>query len=97
MKIEKNWVPTLLNAVRDAMRYNESLLEDENQIHYEEREQYLMYLDDFMDYLKEEYLKEEDQYPLKLEQIIGLEENSKAPEEQAKIIDIQQSDNTEEE
>ncbi|GAA5217368.1 hypothetical protein ACFSJ3_18010 [Corallincola platygyrae] len=70
MNIPKPYVPMLLGAVRDAVLYNEQLLTSETLRNRDDYEEHLVHLTQFLEYLKEEYKSKEDEYGLKLEQVI---------------------------
>jgi hypothetical protein len=70
MKIPKAYVPTLLSAIRDSVLYNEQLLKSETLRDRDDYEEYYVHLTQFFEYLKEEYVINDEQYDLKLEQIL---------------------------
>lgn len=70
MKIPKPYVPLMLSAVRDAVLYNEQLLNSETLRDRDDYEEHLMHLGQFLEFLKEEYKANESEYGLKLEQLI---------------------------
>lgn len=71
MEIQDAWVPLLLQAVRDGIRYKEALLKSETLRDVEEHEQNLMYLDELLSYLTEEYRKNQEKFKLTPEEILG--------------------------
>ncbi|WP_166838324.1 hypothetical protein [Rheinheimera pleomorphica] len=70
MKIPKPYVPLMLSAVRDAVLYNEQLLTSETLRDRDDYEEHLMHLSQFFEFLKEEYKANENEYGLKLEQLM---------------------------
>ena len=70
MNIPKSYVPLMLSAVRDAVLYNEQLLSSETLRDRDDYEEHLMHLSQFFEFLKEEYKANENEYGLKLEQLI---------------------------
>ncbi|XPF94004.1 hypothetical protein ACM9HF_18625 [Colwellia sp. RE-S-Sl-9] len=70
MKIPKAYIPTLLSAIRDSALYNEQLLKSEKLRDRDDYEEHYVHLTQFFEYLKEEYQNNEEQYDLKLEQIL---------------------------
>ena len=70
MKIPKPYVPLMLSAVRDAVLYNEQLLNSETLRDRDDYEEHLLHLSQFLEFLKEEYKANESEYGLKLEQLI---------------------------
>ena len=70
MKIPKAYVTTLLSAIRDSVLYNEQLLTSETLRDRDDYEEHYVHLTQFFEYLKEEYVNNEEQYGLKLEQIL---------------------------
>ena len=70
MKIPKPYVPLMLSAVRDAVLYNEQLLNSETLRDRDDYEEHVLHLSQFLEFLKEEYKANESEYGLKLEQLI---------------------------
>jgi hypothetical protein len=71
MEIRDSWVPLLLQAVRDGVRYKESLLRSETLKDVEEHEENLVHLDELLAYLTEEYKKNQHRFRLTPEEILG--------------------------
>lgn len=71
MEIRDNWVPLLLQAVRDGIRYKEILLQSETLRDIEEHEENLVYLGHLLSYLIEEYRKNQSNFNLTPEDILG--------------------------
>ena len=71
MEIQDTWVPLLLQAVRDGIRYKEMLLKSETLKDVEDHEQNLMYLDELLSYLTEQYRKNQAKFKLTPEEILG--------------------------
>lgn len=55
MDISNVWAPLLVSAVRDAVRYNEQLLNSETLRNRSDYEEHLVQLTQFLEYIKEEY------------------------------------------
>jgi len=70
MEIPKAYVPTLLSAIRDSVRYNEQLLRSETLKDRDDYEEHFVHLTQFFEYLKEEYVNNEDEYGIKLAQLL---------------------------
>lgn len=70
MNIPKAYVPMLLSAVRDAMKYNKNLLHSKTLKGREDYEQHLADLTEFFEYLKDECKRNEAEYRLKLDQLL---------------------------
>ena len=64
-------MPLLLQAVRDGIRYKESLLTSETLRDIEEHEENLMYLGELLSYLTDEYRSHQSRFALTPEQILG--------------------------
>jgi len=74
MEISDNWVPLILQSVNDAMKYKQMLLQSETLRNIEDHEENLVFLGELLEYLREEYSKDQDKFKLTAEQILG-EEN----------------------
>ena len=74
MEISDNWVPLILQSVNDAMKYKQMLLQSETLRNVEDHEENLVFLGELLEYLREEYSKNQDKFKLTAEQILG-EEN----------------------
>lgn len=70
MEISDTWAPLLLAAVRDAVLYNENLLNSETLRERADYEEHVLQLHIFLDHLKEEYRLIEEKVGLPLEKII---------------------------
>ena len=68
MEIPRAWVPLLISAMRDAMRYNDALLTSETLRDREEYEEHIVHLTQFFEYLKEEY--KDGNYKIPLEKLV---------------------------
>lgn len=73
MEIQDAWIPLLLQAVRDGVRYKESLLKSETLRDIEEHEENLVHLERLLHYLTDEYRKNQTKFDVTLEQILGEE------------------------
>ena len=71
MEISNNWMPMLLQATRDGIRYKELLLKSETLRDIEEHEENLMYMEELLAYLVDEYKKQQKEFTLTPEQILG--------------------------
>ena len=63
LEISRANLPLLVSAVRDAIIYNEQLLRSETLRNVEDYEEYLLSLENFAEWLKEEYEKLEKTHP----------------------------------
>jgi hypothetical protein len=70
MEISDTWAPLLLAAIRDAVLYNENLLNSEPLRERADYEEHVLQLHIFLDHLKEEYRLIEEKVGLPLEKII---------------------------
>jgi hypothetical protein len=68
MEIPKGFVPLLMTAMRDAVRYNDQLLKSETLRDRDDYEEHFLNLTQFHEYLKSEYKGGE--YPVPLEKLI---------------------------
>lgn len=68
MNIPHAWVPLLMSAMRDAVRYNDQLLQSETLRNREDYEEHMLQLSQFFEYLKDEY--QQGQYPIPLAKLV---------------------------
>jgi hypothetical protein len=71
MEITNNWIPLLLQSTRDGIRYKQLLLKSETLRDVEEHEENLMYMEELLAYLIDEYKKNQHEFNLTPEQILG--------------------------
>lgn len=74
MEIDDKWVPLILQSVRDGVRYKELLLKSETLKDIEDHEENLMHMDMLLSYLTEEYKKNQKNFKLTPEEILGEKE-----------------------
>lgn len=55
MEISNNFAPTVVSAVVDAIKFNQSLLQSETLRDIEDHEEYLLSLHVLLSYLKDQY------------------------------------------
>ena len=65
-----------MQAVRDGIRYKESLLNSKTLGDVEDQEENLMYLGELLSYLTDEYRKNQGNFTLTPEEILGGESRS---------------------
>lgn len=70
MEIDDRWLPLLLQATRDGMRYKELLLKSETLRNIEDHEENLMFMGELLGYLVDEYKKNQDRFKFTPEQIL---------------------------
>lgn len=73
MEISNSWIPLIIQSVNDSIRHKEMLLQSETLRNIEDYEENLVYLGELLGYLKEEYSKNQEDFNLTLEQILGPE------------------------
>lgn len=71
MDVQNSYVPLVLQAVRDAIRYKELLLKSETLKDIEDHEENLMHLGELLSYLRDEYAKNQDKFKYTPEEILG--------------------------
>jgi len=69
MKISNPHAPLLISAVRDAIRYNNSLLESETIRDKSDLEDYIVQLTTMYEFICDEYRKNESQYGIPLKEL----------------------------
>ena len=70
MDVPDTWAPLLISSVRDSILYTEGLLKSETIRERADYEEYHLELSKFLEYLKEEYKKIEDEVGMPLEDIL---------------------------
>lgn len=70
MEISDTWAPLLISSVRDAILYQESLLQSETIRDKSDYEEHHLQLTQFLEYLKGEYKKIEKEVGLPLSKIL---------------------------
>jgi hypothetical protein len=70
MEIPNTWAPILISSVRDAILYTEGLLQSETIRDKSDYEEHHLQLTQFLEYLKEEYKKIEQEVGLPLGKIL---------------------------
>ena len=68
MDIPKGWVPLLMTAMRDAVRYNDLLLTSETLRDREDYEEHLLNLSQLHEFLQTQY--KEGDYPVPIDKLI---------------------------
>ena len=71
MNISNNMAPTIIQAIQDAIKFNQTLLESETLRDVEDHEEYLMTLGTLLMHAKDEYKKIEDEIGVPLSRLIG--------------------------
>ena len=70
MEIPNTWAPLLVSAVRDAVLYQEGLLRSETLRDRADYEEHLVHLSQFLEFIKAEYLKVEDEAGIPLKKLL---------------------------
>ena len=70
MKVSDNLAPSMIQAVIDAIKFNQSLLESETIRDAEDLEEYLLTLNQLLGHLSDEYKKIEDEVGIPLSQLL---------------------------
>ena len=70
MEIPNLWAPLLVSAVRDAVLYQEQLLNSETLRERADYEEHLAQLSQFLEYVKAEYKKVESQAGIPLDKLL---------------------------
>ncbi len=71
MHISNNMAPVIIQAIQDAIKFNQSLLNSETLKNIEEHEEYLMTLGNLLMHAQDEYKKVENEAGIPLSQLIG--------------------------
>lgn len=71
MNISNNMAPIVIQAIQDAIKFNQALLESETLRDIEEHEEYLMTLGTLFMHVKDEYKKVESEVGIPLSKLIG--------------------------
>jgi hypothetical protein len=70
MEIPTTWTPLLVSAVRDAVLYQERLLQSETLRDRADYEEHLLQLTQFLEYIKAEYRHVEKEVGIPLEKLL---------------------------
>lgn len=70
MEIPDTWAPLLVSAVRDAVLYQERLLQSETLRDRADYEEHLAQLTQFFEYIKDEYREVEASVGMPLEKLV---------------------------
>ncbi len=70
MEIPNLWAPLLVSAVRDAVLYQEQLLNSETLRERADYEEHLAQLSQFLEYVKAEYKKVESEAGIPLDKLL---------------------------
>lgn len=70
MEIPNIWAPLLLSSVRDAILYQEGLLRSATIRNRSDYEEHHLQLTQFLEYLKEDYKRIEDEIGIPVEKIV---------------------------
>ena len=70
MEIPNTWAPLLISSVRDAVLYTQGLIRSETVRNKSDYEEHHVQLTQFLEYLKGEYRKIEDETGLPLDKIL---------------------------
>ena len=70
MEIPNTWAPLLVSAVRDAVLYQERLLESETLRDRADYEEHMVQLSQFLEYVKAEYKKVEGEAGIPLGKLL---------------------------
>jgi len=70
MEIPNTWAPLLVSAVRDAVLYQERLLQSETLRDRADYEEHLVHLSQFLEYIKAEYKRVEADVGIPLEKLL---------------------------
>ncbi len=71
MNISNNMAPVVVQAILDAIKFNQALLESEALRNVEDQEEYLMTLGNLLMHVEDEYKKVENEAGIPLSQLIG--------------------------
>ena len=69
MKISNPYAPLVISAIRDAIKYNTSLLHSATITDKSDLEDYVLQLTTMYGFLREEYKKHEDEYGISLTEL----------------------------
>lgn len=72
MNISNNMAPLVVQAILDAIKFNQALLDSETLRDVEEHEEYLMSLGNLLGHVEDEYKKVEEAIGIPLERLTGL-------------------------
>jgi uncharacterized protein YerC len=75
MNISNNMAPVVIQAILDAIKFNQSLLESETLRDIEDHEEYLLTLGNLLAHASDEYKKIEDETGIPLSSLIPNETN----------------------
>ena len=70
MEISNTWAPLLVSAVRDAVLFQEQLLQSQTLRNRSDYEEHFVQLSQFFEYIKTEYKKIEEQVGLPLKELL---------------------------
>ena len=70
MNISNNMAPVVIQAILDAIKFNQSLLESETLRDIEDHEEYLMSLGILLSHVEDEYRKVENEVGIPLSKLI---------------------------
>ncbi len=73
IKIPDPWTGLLVSAVHDALAHNRALLGSETLKDRSDYEEHLVHLEQFFEYIKEEYRQQDSSGRIPLEDLIGEE------------------------
>ncbi|BBA36352.1 uncharacterized protein sS8_4422 [Methylocaldum marinum] len=73
MNISNNMAPVVIQAILDAIKFNQALLESETLRDVEDHEEYLMSLGILLSHAEDEYKKIEKEIGIPLSQLTGRE------------------------
>ena len=71
MNISNNMAPLVVQAILDAIKFNQALLESETLRDIEDHEEYLMSLGNLLGHVEDEYKKVEQEVGVPLHQLTG--------------------------
>ena len=70
MNISNNMAPVVIQAILDAIKFNQALLKSDTLKDIEDHEDYLMTLGNLLNHVEDEYKKIEDDAGIPLEKLI---------------------------
>ncbi|WP_445357926.1 hypothetical protein [Microbulbifer sp. ANSA005] len=70
MEIPNTWAPMLVSSVRDAVLYQENLLNSETLRDREDYEEHLLQLTQFLEFIKSEYKSIESETGIPLDKLL---------------------------
>ncbi len=74
MHLSNNMAPAIIQAIQDAIKFNQNLLNSETLKNIEEHEEYLMTLGNLLMHAQDEYKKVENEVGIPLSELIGRQE-----------------------